>query len=55
MREQKNKEYNERKAAKQAEWDEYKKLLEAEEAKRDPWEEEKVNPNPNPNLTLTLT
>lgn len=42
VREQKNKEYNERKAAKQAEWDEYKKLLEAEEAKRDPWEEEKA-------------
>ena len=42
VREQKNKEYNERKAAKQAEWDVYKKQLEEEEAKRDPWEEEKA-------------
>merc|ERR1740139_1880259 len=41
IREQKNKEYNERKALKQAEWDTYKKQLE-EEAKRDPWEEEKA-------------
>ena len=38
VREQKNKEYQERKAAKQAEYDAWKKLQEEEEAKRDPWE-----------------
>jgi len=41
-RDRKQKEYLERKAAKQAEWDAWKKLQEEEEAKRDPWEEEKA-------------
>ncbi len=40
-RDQKQKEYLERKAARQAEIDAWKKLQEEMEAKRDPWEEEK--------------
>jgi len=41
-RDRKQKEYLEHKAAKQAEWDAWKKLQEEEEAKRDPWEDEKA-------------
>jgi len=41
VREIKNREYAELKAKRQAEADAHRKLLEEEEAKRDPWEEEK--------------
>ena len=42
MRDQKQRELLERKAARQAEISAWRKLLEEEEARRDPWEEEKL-------------
>merc|ERR1719409_723392 len=42
VRDAKQKEYNEYKAAKEAEYEAAKKAYEEEEAKRDPWEEEKL-------------
>ena len=44
QKEVKEKEWKERKAAKQAEYEAAKKAYEEEEAKRDPWEQEKVRP-----------
>ena len=42
VRDQKKKEWEERQAARKAEYEEQKRLYDEEEAKRDPWEEEKI-------------